>query len=272
MLEAPEGTPPGSPLARTERERRQFQRLPPDFRVDVVLPVFNEERCLRQSVSTVHRFLSTSAGYRWRVLIADNGSTDRTPEVAQDLAAQLPDVTHLRMPFKGRGRALRQIILESPADVVAYMDVDLSTDLVYFPLLIEGIRAGYDLSIGSRLLQAAAVERSLKREIISRGYNLLVRALFFNHFSDAQHGFKAIRTSVGRALVPLVQNNNWFFDTELLLLAERNGFRIFEVPVVWIEDPDSSVRIVKTIGEDLLGLARVRLSIHRKRLPREVVP
>jgi glycosyltransferase involved in cell wall biosynthesis len=257
-----------TPSASRALERRQFERLPADFGVDVVIPVFNEERCLRDNVSTVHGFLERTANYRWRIVVADNASTDGTPEIAQALEDELDRVSHFRIPIKGRGFALRRCFLETEADIVGYMDVDLSTNLRFFPLLVEGIRAGYDLCVGSRLMQAARIQRSRHRELISRSYNLLIKLLFLNHFSDAQCGFKALRTNVGRHLLPLVRNNNWFFDTELLLLAERNDYRVFEVPVEWVEDPTSTVKLLKTIREDLLGLARMRLTIHRQRVSR----
>jgi glycosyltransferase involved in cell wall biosynthesis len=272
MPEAPEGPPPGNPPALTKRERRKFQRLPADFGVDVVIPVFNEERCLRASVHTVHGFLSRTANYRWRIVVADNASTDGTPRIAEELEGELEQVSHFRIPVKGRGLALRRCFLETEADIVAYMDVDLSTNLRFFPLLVEGIKAGYDLCVGSRLMQAARTQRSRHREFISRSYNLLIKLLFLNHFSDAQCGFKALRRSVGRRLLPLVEDNNWFFDTELLLLAERNDYRVFEVPVEWVEDPTSTVKLLRTIKEDLLGLLRMRLSIHRMLVDRGPAP
>ncbi len=272
MLEAPEGSPPGSPPALEGRDRRKFQRLPADFGVDVVIPVFNEERCLRDSVQTVHGFLSRTANYRWRIVVADNASTDSTPRIAQALEDEIDRVSHFRIPVKGRGLALRRCFLATEADIVAYMDVDLSTNLRFFPLLVEGIKAGYDLCVGSRLMQAARTQRSRHREFISRSYNLLIKLLFLNHFSDAQCGFKALRRSAGQRLLPLVKNDNWFFDTELLLLAERNDYRVFEVPVEWVEDPASTVKLLRTIREDLMGLVRMRMTIHRLLVDRGPTP
>jgi glycosyltransferase involved in cell wall biosynthesis len=229
--------------------------------VDVVIPVHNEEATLAGSVATLIAYLAENLPYDWRVVIADHASTDATPAIGAWLEAADPRVTFLRLEEKGRGRALRTAWLGSDADVVAYMDVDLSTNLESFPPLVAAVASGHSqVAIGTRLQHAARVRRRLKREVLSRGYNLLVHLLFRARFSDAQCGFKAVRGDIAHALVPHVVDDGWFFDTELLLLAERNGLRIHEVPVDWIEDLDSRVDIPRTIAEDLRGLLRVRRS------------
>jgi glycosyltransferase involved in cell wall biosynthesis len=228
--------------------------------VDVVIPVYNEEHVLAQSVATLRQFLSKGFPHKWRILIADNASTDGTLAVAQELAQKHPDVASLHIPQKGRGRALKASWLGSVADIVSYMDVDLSTELAAFPLLIQAIASeGYHVATGSRLSPASDIRRSLKREVLSRGYNLMIKALFFTRFSDAQCGFKALSRQAVRALVPLVENNDWFFDTELLILAEKAGYRVKEIPVRWLEDPDTRVDIRKTVSQDIRGLVRLRL-------------
>jgi glycosyltransferase involved in cell wall biosynthesis len=194
------------------------------------------------------------------VIVADNASTDRTFALAQALAREYPGVEAVHVPRKGRGGALRAVWSRSDADVVSYMDVDLSTNLKFFPLLIHGLSIGYHVAVGSRLLQASQTERRLGREVLSRGYNRIVKALFWNHFSDAQCGFKALDRALAQRLLPQVRDDSWFFDTELMLLAERAGCRVFEVPVEWVEDLDSRVPIVRTALEDLRGLVRVRLA------------
>lgn len=233
--------------------------------VDIVIPVYNEEHVLERSVETLHSFLAQHLPYRWRVLVADNASTDGTLALAQELARRYEDVDCLHLPQKGRGRALRQAWLASEAEVVSYMDVDLSTDLVAFlPLVAAILEEGYDVAIGTRLGPGSQTNRSPRRELISRTYNLLIKALFFTRFSDAQCGFKALSRRAAQELLPLVENQEWFFDTELLLLAEKGGYRIEEVPVRWVEDPDTRVRIARTVSEDLRGLLRMRL----RRIPR----
>jgi len=232
-----------------------------DIAVDVVIPVYNEERDLESSVNALRAFLSESFPYRWRVVIADNASTDGTLEIAQSLASLYDDVSYLHLDQKGRGRALRRAWLDSDADIVSYMDVDLSTDLGAFPPLIDALtKDGYEVAIGSRLKPGASVERQLKREIISRAYNLLIKLMFRNRFSDAQCGFKALTRKAVRELVPLVEDQGWFFDSELLLRAEQKGYEIYEVPVAWVDDPDSRVNIVQTAWGDLKGLFRVRFT------------
>ncbi|OGO43266.1 MAG: glycosyl transferase [Chloroflexi bacterium RBG_16_57_9] len=230
--------------------------------VDVVIPVYNEERDLPRSVTTLHVFLKENCPYRWRVVIADNASTDRTLELAQELSQRYPEVTYIHLEQKGRGRALRTAWTSSDADFVSYMDVDLSTNLNAFPQLIDAlVKDSYHVAIGSRLKKGAMVTRQWKREIISRMYNLLIKLMFpSRRFSDAQCGFKALSRQAVCKLVPLVKDQAWFFDSELLLRAEQHGYKIFEVPVEWIEDLDSRVKIGKTAWEDVKGLARVRFS------------
>lgn len=231
-------------------------------RVDVVIPVYNEERALPPSIAALHAFLGAELPHAWRIVIADNASVDDTPAVGRALAGQYDRVTYLRLEQKGRGRALRRAWSSSDADIVSYMDVDLSTNLSAFPPLIESIAGGgYDVAIGSRLMRGARVTRQWKREVISRAYNILIRLFFPRRtFSDAQCGFKAVSRRAVDALLPLVENNEWFFDSELLLRALQKGYRIAEVPVEWIEDLDTRVKIAKTALEDVEGLIRVRLS------------
>ncbi|HEX3540729.1 MAG TPA: glycosyltransferase [Acidimicrobiales bacterium] len=226
--------------------------------VEIVIPVYNEEQALAASVHRLHRYLSEGFPLTWVVTIADNASRDRTWGVACRLAGELPGVRAVHLPEKGRGRALRATWLASPARVVAYMDVDLSTALDALLPLVAPLLSGHsDVAIGTRLAPGARVVRGAKREIISRSYNLILKTVLGNGFSDAQCGFKALRGDVARALVPLVDDQSWFFDTELLVLAEHNGLRIHEVPVDWVDDPDSRVDVASTAREDLRGVWRM---------------
>jgi glycosyltransferase involved in cell wall biosynthesis len=235
--------------------------------VDIVIPVYNEEHVLARSVETLRAFLRDNLLHTWRIVVADNASTDGTVRVAQRLADEHPgEVALVHLPQKGRGRALRAAWSGSEADVLVYMDVDLSTDLSALPPLVDGIAVeGYDVAIGSRLARGARTTRSLRREVISRVYNLLIKAIHFTRFSDAQCGFKAVSREAARQLVPLIKNEEWFFDTELLILAEKAGYRIKEVPVRWVEDPDTRVKIASTVSEDIRGLLRLRFSRMPKR-------
>jgi glycosyltransferase involved in cell wall biosynthesis len=228
--------------------------------VDIVIPVYNEEHVLAESVATLRKFLAQGFAHQYRIVVADNASTDGTLAVAQRLAKKHTDVASLHIPQKGRGRALRAAWLTSPADILSYMDVDLSTELTAFPPLVEAIASeGYDIAIGSRLARGADIRRSLRREVTSRTYNVMIKGLFFTRFSDAQCGFKAVSRRAVQELVPLIENNEWFFDTELLILGEKAGYRIKEIPVRWLEDPDTRVNVPKTVWEDVRGLLRLRL-------------
>ncbi|MFC6090911.1 glycosyltransferase [Saccharothrix lopnurensis] len=236
--------------------------------LDVVVPVHDEERDLAPCVRRLHADLVRGFPYTFRITIADNASTDRTAEVADALARELPGVTAVHLPHKGRGRALKAVWSTSDAAVLAYMDVDLSTDLAALAPLVAALVSGHsDLAIGSRLARGARVVRGPKREFVSRCYNLILRGTLAARFTDAQCGFKAIRADVARRLLPHVEDTGWFFDTELLVLAERAGARIHEVPVDWVDDPDSRVDIVPTAVADLRGVARVMRGLATGRIP-----
>jgi putative flippase GtrA len=226
--------------------------------LDVVVPVYNEQAALADSIYRLHRHLCDDFPYPVRITIADNASVDDTPRIAAELAAELSDVRVVRLEQKGRGRALHQVWAESDAQVLAYMDVDLSTDLAALAPLVAPLISGHsDLAIGTRLGRGSRVVRGAKREIISRCYNLILKSTLQAKFSDAQCGFKAIRADVAEWLLPHVVDTGWFFDTELLVLAERSGLRIHEVPVDWVDDPDSRVDIVATATADLKGVGRL---------------
>lgn len=231
----------------------------PDKHVEIVVPVYNEERDLEPSIRRLRGFLDAGFPFPVTVTIADNGSTDGTQAIGKTLAATVSGVRYMRITDRGRGWALAAAWLISDADIVAYTDVDLSTDLeALLPLLAPVISGHADVAIGSRLAENARVQRGFKREFISRSYNNILRFALGAKFKDAQCGFKAIRADIARQLVPKIENRNWFFDTELLVLAQRAGLRIHEVPVVWTDDPDSKVRLVRTAVEDLLGVWRLR--------------
>ena len=233
--------------------------------IDIVIPVYNEERDLGPSVRRLHDYLGSDFPFPAVITIADNASRDGTLAVAQGLAKELTRVRVVHLEKKGRGRALRAAWLQSDAKVVAYMDVDLSTDLKALHPLVAPLLSGHsDIAIGSRLAHGARVKRGPKREIISRCYMLVLRLSLGAHFTDAQCGFKAVRTSVAKQLLPLVKDEAWFFDTELLILAQRAGMRVHEVPVDWTDDPDSRVAIMRTAIEDLRGVVRLRFGARPK--------
>jgi glycosyltransferase involved in cell wall biosynthesis len=235
--------------------------------IEIVVPVYNEQAVLARSIGRLHAFLSAEMPFAWRIVIADNASTDATLAIARSLARELDAVSVLRLEARGRGRALRAAWSASDADVLAYTDVDLSTDLRALLPLVSGLVSGHsDVAIGTRLAPGARVERGMKREFISRSYNRLLRWALGARFSDAQCGFKAVRADVARELLPLVRDDAWFFDTELLVLVQRRGLRIHEVAVDWVDDPDSRVDIVRTAAGDLRGIGRMLMTAQGSRL------
>jgi len=248
---------PPAPAGRSAPSRASLQ-------AEIVIPVRNEERDLAPSVRRLHAHLHDRFPFIAGITIADNGSTDGTWARAQALASELESVRAVRLERPGRGGALRSVWSRSDAAVLAYMDVDLSTDLnALLPLLAPLMSGHSDMAIGTRLARGARVIRGPRREVISRGYNLLLHAVLGTGFSDAQCGFKAIRADAARMLLPLTTDTGWFFDTELLVLAERAGLRIAEVPVDWIDDPDSRVKIIPTAAADLRGIARLGTGLAR---------
>lgn len=231
--------------------------------VAVVVPVYNEEIDIPRNIPTLQNFLKRNLkNYDWEIIIADNGpSRDNTAEVSKKLEVELDRVRYDLVPHPGRGRAVKEIWLKSEADILTYMDVDLSSELKYFPKLVKVLDQGAALAIGSRLAHGAKVYgRTLTREIMSRGYNTLIKLFFWTGFHDAQCGFKGIRKEVAKVLLPHVSDKGWFFDSELLILAEKVGYKVAEVPIVWRDDPRSTVKVAKTAWGDIKGLARMFMS------------
>ena len=231
------------------------------MKLNVTIPVYNEEKVLEQSICTLNNFLEKEfSKYDWEILVADNASIDKTLEVAKILKNKYEKVDYIHLDQKGRGRALKRAWTESDADIVSYMDVDLSTRLEHLPEMIAGmVKGNYSIATGSRLMKNSKTKRSFKREFISRSYNILVKSLFFTKFSDAQCGFKAVtREVVNKIIVPYVEDTGWFFDSELLIIGEKLGYKILDIPVEWVEDLDSRVKIIKTAVDDIKGLLRVK--------------
>lgn len=240
--------------------------------LEIVVPVFNEEAVLENSIVRLAEYLTLEMPWTWKITISDNASTDRTPVIAARLSKQFPNVDYRRLDVKGRGHALRDAWGASEAKVLAYLDVDLSTDLAGLPPLVAPLLSGHsDISIGTRLGQSSRVSRGPKREFISRSYNFLLRRTLQVRFSDAQCGFKAIRADVAQRLLPHVEDNGWFFDTELLIIAERSGLRIHEIPVDWVDDPDSRVDIKQTAFDDVHGLVRVAGKLVKGSIPVQAI-
>lgn len=230
-----------------------------DLIVEVALPVYNEEKELEVNTLKLHSFLQKTYGKRcFKITIADNASTDNTLKIAKKLSAKYKEIDFLHLLEKGRGRAIKKVWSKSFASVLSYMDIDLSTNLSGFPSLVEAIvKKNYDLAVGSRLLKTSKIyNRPLLREILSRGLNIIIKTLFLTRFSDAQCGFKAL-SGKRKSILDNIKDNEWFFDSELLIVSEKSGLRIFEQPVVWIDNPGSTVRVLGTVTGDFLGLLRL---------------
>ncbi len=227
--------------------------------VNIVIPAYNEEKELSQSVETLVEYLRVHLeDFVWHISIADNASTDGTLQVGNRLAHKYPQVSVVHMVQKGRGRAVKSVWQNDNSDIVAYMDVDLSTDLKHFPPLIRSLLRGYDIAIGTRNAHGSRVYgRSYLRTFTSKVYILLIKLFFWVHFSDAQCGFKAVTRRVVKEVIPKIKDDGWFFDTELLIISEKMGYRIYEEQVAWIDNPGSTVRVMKTAQGDLEGLWRL---------------
>ncbi|MEM5793453.1 MAG: glycosyltransferase family 2 protein [Candidatus Aenigmatarchaeota archaeon] len=227
------------------------------MKICVTLPVYNEEEQLEGSVDKVLGVCRKN--YKnFEILIADNASKDRTLEIAKKLSEKYPEVRYIHLPQKGRGRALKKAWMSTDADIMCYMDIDLSTDLKHLKELTDAIEEGYDISFGSRMKKESELKRSLKRDILSRGYVFLLKIFLNFQFTDAQCGFKAINSRVAAELIPKIKDNEWFFDTELLIKAQYFGYRLKEIPVKWIEDKGSTVNIPKTVKSYLKNIFRLR--------------
>lgn len=260
-------------FATPAQPHRQPLRSPVDTRtaapvLDVTIPVFNDEARIEASLRQLHAYLVDRFPHSFRITVADIASTDNTLKIAERLARELPELTVTRFNERGRGNALRQVWLASPSPVLAYMEAGLPVDLAALGPLVAPLISGHsDLAIGTRLARTSRVIRGPKRDLVSRMYNRLLRWAMGARFSDAQCGFKAIRADVAHRLLPHIKDDAWFFDTELLMVAERCGLRIHEVPVDWADDPNSGVDVVRTALADLRGMGRLGRDLATARIP-----
>jgi len=237
------------------------------MRVTIVIPTKNEQAILKGNIERLLRFLADNGRDRdCAVVIADNGSTDATPAVAAALSAEHPSVSFFHLAESGRGRALKKAWSSGDTDIVGYMDADLSTDLEALPRALAELEAGADVVVGSRLGAGSRTSRSFGREVISRVYNVLVRRLLRSHVSDNQCGFKFLRRTAALRLLPLIKNDLWFFDTELVFWSLRLGLAIKELPVKWSANRKSTVKLLPTMIEEFSGVLRLRREAGRRRV------
>lgn len=233
----------------------------------VVLPARNEATIIRSNLERVCAFLARELHEPWEIIVTVNGSTDATAAIVHDIAMREPRVECLEIPEVGKGhavlagwtRAVQLSTLNSPLSILAFMDADLATDLAALPQLIAAIRAGADIAVGSRYAPGARVERSALRRIVSRAYRMLLHTMFGLRVSDAPCGFKAVNARVVRDIVPRIRDTQWFFDTELLIRAQRAGMRIVEIPVSWREPRrgTSFAKVLRITAHDLCAMARL---------------
>jgi glycosyltransferase involved in cell wall biosynthesis len=235
---------------------------------DVTIPVLNEEETLDQQVRILHNFLSQHFPNKsqWKIVIADNGSTDQTEEIANQLSNELSEVQLVKVPKRGVGLALKTSWEQSTADIVGYMDLDLATDLSHFLEAFEAIKKdNYDLVYATRLHKnSQVIGRTLKREISSQGFNFILKNYLNVNFSDGMCGFKWLK----RATYPTLKaagadNDGWFFSTELLTTAEWNQLKIKELPVKWTDDAGSSKVKILPLAKRYLKAMR---ELKKKRL------
>lgn len=229
-------------------------------KIEITIPVYNEEKELEKNILRLHEYCAEHMNlYDWHITIADNASNDQTEEIAKKLEKEHKNISLLHLNRKGRGRAVKEAWRKSKAEYCSYMDLDLSTDLIHLPELIHSLEKGYDISIGSRLAKGARVEgRTLLREITSRTLNFFFIQIWFRtHFTDAQCGFKAVTREVVADLLPHIEDEGWFFDGELLIIGEKSGYKIYEIPVHWVDNPGSTVRLISTITGDLKVMTRL---------------
>lgn len=225
----------------------------------LVIPIYNEEKIIENTVRETIKYLNENTKYSYILVVADNASTDSSPEIVKNLQKEIPFLEYVRLPKKGRGLALHTVWKDFNAEVVAYMDADLSSPLTSLPNIIDPILNNEsDVTFGSRLLPPGqAINRKGKRELTSQGYNFLLQFILGATFKDAQCGFKAISKEKFNQVEEEIKNQNWFYDTELLLISQYKGLRLKEVPITWVDDPDSSVKVFKTIVENLKEMGRV---------------
>ncbi len=226
-------------------------------RISIILPVYNEEECLEKNTETVLKY-AKKFYENFEIVITDNASIDKTLDIAKKLSKKYKEIRYIHLDQKGRGRVLKKAWNESKADILAYSDIDLSTDIKAIKKLTDAIDQGYDIATASRHSKQSQLDRTFKREILSKGYNFLLKLFLNTKISDAQCGFKAVNRRVVKEIIPLVKDNEWFFDTEMLILAERKGFRIKEIPVKWVEHAGSTVHIKKTVTDYLKSVFRLR--------------
>ncbi|MFH0875070.1 MAG: glycosyltransferase [archaeon] len=228
--------------------------------IDIVLPVYNEEELLEYNTLKLHTHLSSFfKDYNWKIIIAENGSNDQTFRIAKKLCKKYSNISCFHLKTKGRGFALRNAWTDSKADIVCYMDIDLSTDLSHLKDLISSVGAKYTAATGSRLSNLSKVSRPIYRSFLSKSYNFLVRLILKTKIMDLGCGFKAAKRELIVPLFKSVKSNDWFFDAELFLLIEKKEYSIKQIPVKWMHGAKSKVKLTSIISEYMKSIIRMRI-------------
>lgn len=228
----------------------------------ITLPCFNEEQVLEKNVNTIFNYAQKGlSDYDWSILVIDNASSDKTFEIAKKLNQQNPKILIAQYLKKGRGAALKNVWQANNCyDIYSYMDIDLATDLNHFTDLISKLDEGYNIAVGSRYVPGAKAQRSFRRKFMSKVYNLLLKLFLKVDFKDAQCGFKAFDKKSIINILPKTFDSGWFWDTEFMILAERSGYKIIEIPVVWKEVRDEIRESkVSPLAEAFKQLRNIRL-------------
>ncbi len=234
--------------------------------VTIVLPVYNEEDKLERNTLKLLEFCKKNIRHPFEIVIADNNSKDKTREIAEKLSKKHKQINYLYINRKGRGIALKTAWKEYKADVNIYMDIDLATDLSALPRLIDEVVKGNNVVVGSRYLRNSKIKRTPFRMLISKVYNLMVRAMFKTRIKDMQCGFKAVDKKTVDNVIPRTEDTQFFFDTELILTAEAMHYKVKEIPVKWKEGKDTKVDFVRTITNYIKSLIKLRRRLKKMKL------
>jgi len=235
----------------------------------VVLPARNEELIIRDNVLRLYEYMQGAfPNDDWKIVVSDNNSSDRTAEIVKELAEKHARIEYLLVTVVGKGAAVKNAWEKYSSDVYMFMDSDLATDIHGIPMLVEPLRLETsDIACGSRFLRESAVERSLIRRVTSFGYRLVVKLLLSIKVRDLPCGFKAINEKAKKALLSKIESDGWFFDSELIILGEKLGLRVQEIPVRWREPIEtgrkSKVKIISLSIEYVKEVVKIRKRLQK---------
>ena len=231
-------------------------------KVLIIIPTHNDEKIISKNIAYIDSYIKKNFTElkNYKIAVIENGSCDNTKIICKRLSKKYSNISFSYLIKKGRGGALRYAMKKNKADIYCYMDSDLSTNLSCFKNLIENMQS-YDILIGTRYHPSSKIKRGFRRLFLSKIYNKLVQLFFKVRFSDFQCGFKAFNKKVIKNLLPQIQDNSWFFDTEFLIIAYKNNYKIYELPIIWKESSNSSVKIFRDSIYHLIKLFELRIRL-----------